>query len=378
VAVRAAARPRPLALLGERVRDPHGPADRLAGRPAIAARKALVEAAMFPQTHTGGEGIGQRETAAGKIVRPQRPAWMVAPAVVGAAVRRSWRSFRRLTKRRDHEHEDARQTEEMNSGDPQQQLSLARHTGSLARREGPEKHCSLPSIAVMATSQTTALKAASREPSGSRAVRRLRREGLVPGVIYGGGEDPVSFAVDARALRIALSDAGAVLDLSIDGASGSPVVVKELVRHPVTGHTTHLDLLRVRLDIAIQATVTLELTGFEDSPASRDGGVLEQITRELTVEALPTSIPDVLTHDVAAAEIGDTVTLDALTASGAFKIIGEDETVIATVSAPRLQLESDTEIEAETEVVGEGGAAAEAEGGEAAEQSGDDSSSSDE
>ena len=228
----------------------------------------------------------------------------------------------------------------------------------------------------MATSQTTALKAASREPSGSRAVRRLRRDGLVPGVIYGGGEDPVSFAVDARELRIALSDAGAVLDLSIDGASGSPVVVKELVRHPVTGHTTHLDLLRVRLDIAIQATVTLELTGFEDSPASRDGGVLEQITRELTVEALPTSIPDVLTHDVAAAEIGDTVTLDALTASGAFKIIGEDETVIATVSAPRLQLESDTEIEAETEVVGEGGAAAEAEGGEAAEESGGDASSS--
>ena len=228
----------------------------------------------------------------------------------------------------------------------------------------------------MTTSQTTALKAASREPSGSRAVRRLRRDGLVPGVIYGGGEDPVSFSVDARELRVALADAGAVLDLSIDGAGGSPVVVKELVRHPVTGYTTHLDLLRVRLDIAIQATVILELTGYEDSPGSRDGGVLEQITRELTVEALPTSIPDLLTHDVSDAEIGATITLDALGSTSGFTIIGDPETVLATITAPRLQLDSDTEIEAETEVVGEEGAPAE--GGDGEASGGDASASSDE
>ena len=70
-------------------------------------------------------------------------------------------------------------------------------------------------------------------------------------------------------------------------------MVKELVRHPVSGETTHLDLLRVRLDQAIQSTVMLELTGAEDAPGVKEGGVLEHITRELTVEALPTDIPDV-------------------------------------------------------------------------------------
>ena len=82
-----------------------------------------------------------------------------------------------------------------------------------------------------------------------------------------------------------------MLDLTIEGASASPVVVKELIRHPVTGETVHLDLLRVRLDVKIQATVVLELTGAEDSPGVKDGGVLEQITRELTIEALPDRHP---------------------------------------------------------------------------------------
>src|ERR1035438_10200961 len=99
----------------------------------------------------------------------------------------------------------------------------------------------------MASSRSTALTVVLREPDGSRSARRLRREGNVPGVVYGGGEDPVAFQVEARTLRNALAHAGAVLDLSIDGSDASPVVLKELVHHPVSGLTVHLDLLRVRL-----------------------------------------------------------------------------------------------------------------------------------
>src|ERR1700680_2849157 len=138
----------------------------------------------------------------------------------------------------------------------------------------------------MARSETTALAVGLREPSGSRATRRLRREGKVPGIVYGGGEDPVPFEVDARELRQALAHAGAVLDLSVDGTT-SPVVVKELARHPVSGFTMHVDLLRVRLDQAIQATVVLELVRVDDAPGVKEGGVLELVTRELTIEALP-------------------------------------------------------------------------------------------
>ena len=143
----------------------------------------------------------------------------------------------------------------------------------------------------MARSDATALKVVQREPAGSRATRRLRREGNVPGIVYGGGEDPVPFQVDARELRQALAHAGAVLDLSIDGAGATPVVLKELTRHPVSGHTIHVDLLRVRLDQAIQATVVLELIGGEDAPGVKEGGVLEHITARAQRRGAPERHP---------------------------------------------------------------------------------------
>src|SRR5438045_6738432 len=98
--------------------------------------------------------------------------------------------------------------------------------------------------------ESTTLNVLAREPAGSRGARRLRRSGQVPGVVYGGGEDPVSFQVGARELRSTLAHAGALLDLKLGGAS-QPVVLKEQTRHPVTGDTLHVDLLRVRLDEAI-------------------------------------------------------------------------------------------------------------------------------
>ena len=213
----------------------------------------------------------------------------------------------------------------------------------------------------MAISETTALAVARREPDGSRAARRLRRQGLVLGVVYGAGDDPVAFQVDARTLRQALAHAGAVLDLSVDGATGTPVVVKELALHPVTGETVHVDLLRVRLDQAIQATVVLELTNSDDAPGVKEGGVLELVTREVTVEALPTDIPDAIEHDVSSMEIGDTLTLDAIVAPPNVTVLGDPETVVATVTPPRLQAETEIEIEQETELVAEGATAEEAE-----------------
>jgi large subunit ribosomal protein L25 len=205
----------------------------------------------------------------------------------------------------------------------------------------------------MAQSQTTALQVSPREAAGSREARRLRRAGGIPGVVYGGGEDPLSFSVQERTLRHALADAGAVMDLTIEGAGSTPVVVKELVRHPVTNATVHIDLLRVRLDVRIQATVFLELTGIDDAPGTKEGGVLEQQLRELNIEALPNDIPDSLSHDVSEMQIGDTLTLDALTVPGSMTLLDEPDTVVATLSPPRLQVESDDEIESETELVGE-------------------------
>jgi large subunit ribosomal protein L25 len=221
----------------------------------------------------------------------------------------------------------------------------------------------------VSSTATTVLAVTQRTAAGSREARRLRRTGNVPGVVYGGGEEPIAFQVDSRALRQALAHAGAVLDLQIDGASGTPVVLKDMARHPVSGETIHIDLLRVRLDVAIETTVLLELTGAEDSPATKDGGVFEQVTRELTIEALPGEIPDSIQHDVSELQVGDTVTLDALTAPSGVEFVDDPETVIVTVSAPRLQLVDENEIEEETEVVGEEGE--DAEGAAAGEAGGE-------
>jgi len=211
----------------------------------------------------------------------------------------------------------------------------------------------------MAPSQTqspgsTRLSVTSRQPQGSRAVRRLRRTGRVPGVLYGGGKEPVSFDVEARELRHVLAGGGALLDLSVDGADPTPAVLKEIQRHPVRGETVHLDLLRVRLDRPIQSVVPLELQGAEDSPGVKEGGVLEQITRELNIEALPTAIPPSITHEISEMQIGDTLTLSEISPPEGVTLLDDlEETVVATLTPPRLQTETVAEPETETEVVGE-------------------------
>jgi large subunit ribosomal protein L25 len=228
-------------------------------------------------------------------------------------------------------------------------------------------------------SQTTKLSISSREVSNSRATRRLRRAGQVPGVLYGGGDDAVPFAVDERELRHALAAQGAVIDLQLDGQA-TPAVLKDAQRHPVRGQTLHVDFLRVRLDVAIHAGVALELSGSEDAPGTKEGGVLEHVTREINIEALPNDIPERLELDVSQMEINDTVFLSAVNVPSGVTILDDvEETVVATLTPPRLQAELDAldeeAMEQETEVVGEGEAAAEgedetpAEGGDGAAES---------
>jgi large subunit ribosomal protein L25 len=225
----------------------------------------------------------------------------------------------------------------------------------------------LESAAAMADA-TTKLAVSSRAAEGSRAVRRLRRSGRVPGIVYGGGGESVSFDADARELRLALASSGAVLDLSVDGEKATPVVLKEAQRDPVRGETVHVDLLRVRLDEAIHAVVPLELLGVDDAPGVKEGGVLEQITRELNVEALPTAIPEAIVHEVGEMQIGETIGLAAVAMPEGVTLLDDvEDTVVATLSPPKLQAEVEEEIEAETELVGEGeepGEAAEGAGGE--------------
>ena len=219
-------------------------------------------------------------------------------------------------------------------------------------------------------SQPTKLSISEREVSNSRATRRLRREGKVPGVLYGGDDDALAFIVDERELRHALAARGAVLELAIDGDT-TPAVLKDAHYHPVRGTTLHVDFLRVRLDVAIHAVVLLDLVGAEDAPGVKEGGVLEQVTRELNIEALPGDIPETIQLDVSDMVIGDTVTLSAVTPPKGVALLDDtEETVIATLVPPTVDIDAEEEaLEEETERVGEG--AGEEEGSEADADAGD-------
>jgi large subunit ribosomal protein L25 len=174
-----------------------------------------------------------------------------------------------------------------------------------------------------------------REERGSAAARRLRKTGFIPGVVYGGNAEPTAIAVAERELRKALTtDHGlnAIMDVKLNGDT-RPVILKEYQRDPVTGRLAHIDLVVVRLDRAIQTAVTVELIG--ESPGAKEGGVLQQVAREITVEALPMEVPDRIEADISGLAIGDSLRLADIPAPEGVRFVDDpDETVIATVTVP--------------------------------------------
>jgi len=179
-----------------------------------------------------------------------------------------------------------------------------------------------------------------REKLGSAETRRLRKQGLVPGVLYGRGE-PKAICVEERTLRSALTgDAGlhTILDVVIEGAKSSHAsVLKDYQQDVVRGWITHIDLHEVRLDQPIQATVSLHLVG---EPAGVvEGGVLSQPVNELRVEALPMEMPSVIEYDVSGLGVGDSIRVADLVAPAGATIVDDPDAVIASVTLPTREVE---------------------------------------
>jgi large subunit ribosomal protein L25 len=229
----------------------------------------------------------------------------------------------------------------------------------------------------MADGNRPTLSVAERSERGTRATKRLRREGLVPGIVYGGSDGEChSFKVGARELRHVLVDGSALIDVQIDGAKARPVIVKDVQHHPVRNEVLHIDFLEVRLDETIQSQVAVHVEGAEDAPGVREGGVLEQVTHQLTIEALPTDIPESIVVDVSGMEIAATLSLAELPKQEGITFLDDlEETIIATVVVPT-EVEEPEGVEEETALVGEEAeAAAEgdagAESGESSESAGE-------
>jgi large subunit ribosomal protein L25 len=188
----------------------------------------------------------------------------------------------------------------------------------------------------------------NRAVLGSAESRRLRRQGLVPGVLYG-RETPVAITIGERDLRAALTTEGglnAVLDVVVDGGKAHSSVLKDYQQDGVRGVITHVDLQEVRLDQPIHATVPLTLVG--EAAGAKEGGVLSQVTLELNVEALPMEVPEHIDADISGLHIGDSLRLSALTPPDGVTFLDDpDETVLATVGQP-------TRVEEPEETLAEG------------------------
>jgi large subunit ribosomal protein L25 len=208
-----------------------------------------------------------------------------------------------------------------------------------------------------------------RDGRGSGDARRLRREGFIPGVLYGSGKQPHAICIPERELRRVLTGQGglhAILDVVLEGQKTTHAsILKDYQQDPIRGHISHVDLQEVRLDQPIQATVTVQLVG--EPAGAKEGGVLSQVQREIRVEALPMEIPEHIDLDVSGMAIGDSLRLaDLAPMEGVTYLDDPEETVLASVGLPTRVEEPEAEV-AEGEELAEGEEPPEGEVAEGAE-----------
>jgi large subunit ribosomal protein L25 len=201
-----------------------------------------------------------------------------------------------------------------------------------------------------------------RTELGSRPSGRLRRQGKVPAVVYGLDTDTVSITVPARELHHILageSGANTLINLDVDGESVL-TLARQIHRHPTRGELVHVDFIRISRDIAVSAEIPVHLLG--EATGVRDGGLLEQLLFNLTVEAMPGNIPVSIEIDVTELAIGDQLRVEDISLPEGVVTHAESDFVVAQVAAPRLATEAEEGEEGELAEgeVAEGEAAAEA------------------
>jgi large subunit ribosomal protein L25 len=201
------------------------------------------------------------------------------------------------------------------------------------------------------------LIAERRPAAGKGPAGRIRREGLVPAVVYGLGVDNVSVSVSSRELVHILSGGSGtntLITLKIDGTD-ELAIARQIQRHPVKGTVMHVDFVRVRADQTIQAEIPVHLVG--EAEGAVRGGVLEQLVHTLTVEAKPSDFPPSIEHDVTAIEIGGQVYVRDLTVPAGVTVLQNEDDLVAQISAPRVaEVEEGAEAEAAEGAVAEGAA----------------------
>ncbi len=190
------------------------------------------------------------------------------------------------------------------------------------------------------------LKAATGRQLGSRASRRLRREGQVPAVVYGRGTEPKHVAVDHHDLSVAFhTDAGfnVLINLEIDESAGIPTLVRVIDRHPYRPLFRHVDFVQVSLTEKVQAEVALHFVG--NPPGVKEGGILSPIKNEVEIEALPAEIPAFIEVDVSHLNINDDLRVRDLPPIEGVQVLDDPEDLLVTVTTPAAEVEEAPEAE---------------------------------
>jgi large subunit ribosomal protein L25 len=187
--------------------------------------------------------------------------------------------------------------------------------------------------------QQANLQVASRTTTGKGAARSLRRDGKVPGVIYGHGREAEAVTIDRSALNkmlFGISAGTTILDVAVDGRTPVKALIREIQRDSLRpAEIIHLDLYEVRGDEEITLAVPIRLIGIPDG-VRNFGGVLDHVLRELEVEVLPSNIPDHVDLDVTALTIGHSLFVRDVKVENA-KVLNDPDTPICTVVAPRTE-----------------------------------------
>jgi len=194
------------------------------------------------------------------------------------------------------------------------------------------------------------LTAQARQERGKNAMRRLRRQGLVPGVVYGHGDETRTIALKAQELEkllASISVENTIIGLSIDGGKPADTLIREVQQHPARRAVLHVDFLQIHAGEKIHLEVPVRLHG---SPVGvRDnGGVLQEVLRELHVECLPRDIPEAVDLEIEHLDIGDSVHVKDISIPNV-KILNDPDLVVVTVLAPTVSALPEEEAEAAEE-----------------------------
>jgi large subunit ribosomal protein L25 len=208
------------------------------------------------------------------------------------------------------------------------------------------------------------LTAHTRDNIGKGAARSLRREGKIPGILYGSGIDNIKLSLESRELEKMFSSpeySRGLINLEIKGGDpySKTVMVKELQIDPVKAHFLHLDLLEIRMDKKIATMVSINPVG--TPKGVEEGGTLQIIRRELEVYCLPANIPEHIDVDVSKMEMGDSLKVSDIEVSGDVEIPYDVDFTVATVVSPRMEEAPEEGEEGETAGEGEEAGASEGE-----------------